>query len=88
MALGLIAPQIDVSLLLPSIASLSQVKETPIVDNQCSGGDISQNDVSPTSTVINSPGSNFHLNTEIVLTFKSLFFRLFFRDLAFSISQI
>ena len=87
MALGLIAPQIDVSLLLPSISSLSQVKETPIVDNQCSG-DISQNDVSPTSTVINSPGSNFHLNTEIVLTFKSLFFRLFFRDLAFSISQI
>jgi hypothetical protein len=57
MALGLIAPQIDVSLLLPSVSSLSQVKEIPGGgDNQCSG-DISQNDISPTSTVINSPGS-------------------------------
>jgi len=51
MALGLVTPQVDLSLLMPSSTT------TTLSNNVETVPDAAENDVSPTATVINSPGN-------------------------------
>ena len=55
MALGLVVPQVDVSLLLPSSSSTASLTENIDI----AAADVQTTDISPSATVINSPGNFF-----------------------------